>query len=80
MICKFKFDYEKSINDWLAELTVSFNNLFTPMSLFQIETYVSSEVNEEAIKVSKLHHPEVVQIGDIASLTPQKVSTALNYL
>lgn len=50
------------------------------MSLFQIETYVSSEVDEEAIKVSKLHHPEVVQIGDIASLTPQKVSTALNYL
>ncbi|KAL5262977.1 hypothetical protein ACHWQZ_G008403 [Mnemiopsis leidyi] len=41
---------------------------------FQIETYVSSEVDEEAIKVSKLHHPEVVQIGDIASLTPQKVS------
>ena len=53
---------------------------YSSNSSSQIETYVSSEVDEEAIKVSKLHHPEVVQIGDIASLTPKKASSVLDCL
>jgi len=41
--------------------------------LLQIEGYASSEVDEDSIKVTKVHHPEVVHLGDIQNLSPKQV-------
>ena len=40
---------------------------------FEVEKYIASEVDEDAIKCSKRNHPEIVQVGDVRSITEENL-------
>jgi len=39
----------------------------------QIETYISSEIDEDAIRLVQNRHPEVIHVGDITNLSDDDV-------
>lgn len=39
----------------------------------KVNKYISSEIEPNAIKVSKNHHPEIIQVGDVKSLNFDKI-------
>ena len=52
---------------------------YRPSSLFQslgleVDKYVASEVDEDAMKCSKRNHPEILQVGDVRSITEDNLS------
>ena len=40
----------------------------------EVEKYVASEVDEDAMKCSKRNHPEIIQVGDVRSITEENLS------
>lgn len=39
----------------------------------EVEQYVSSEVDMDAINVCRVHYPEAIYVGDICSITEKEV-------
>ena len=46
----------------------------------QMSSYYSSEIDEDSVRVVKIHHPEVVHLGDIRDITQQQVSIRIRAL
>ena len=42
---------------------------------FVIQKYIASEISEDAITVVQVHHPEVIQVGDIEKREDIKLKT-----
>jgi len=39
----------------------------------EVECYVSSEVDMSAVNVSCAHHPDIIHVGDVCSITEKEV-------
>ena len=39
----------------------------------EVERYMASEVNPEAISVSRVHHHDIIHVGDICKITDEQV-------
>lgn len=40
---------------------------------FEVERYFASEVDQDAINVCRVHHQDIIHVGDITNITEKEV-------